>query len=219
MKVTKLLGLTTLLLGIAAADAQQQIIPVTISARIISQSTNTTDVRGVTTTPPPRTRNLSNRDILKRLSDESGTTFPRGSRLAVVDGSFAVVQGTNIVQDVSSIIRLEFGTTTIRSGRQNDTNGLASPTITKSSLGTLIFDDTGINSTNGLRFAIQGIVTTFTTDSRPNNATGVYTQVDTATMTNATGDGTNNVGSGDEQPILVTGSVTAAGSNRLALPL
>jgi hypothetical protein len=219
MKLKTILALSSLLLGAAAVEAQQQIIPVNITARIVTQSTNTTDVRGVTVTPPPRTTIFSNRDILRRIAEDQGTTFPRGARLAVVDGGFAVVSGTNILSDISSIIRLDFGTASIQSGRRNDTNDLASPTATRISIATLTFDDTGSNNSNGLRFTLQGVLTTTTTDGRVNPNTGVYTQSDSATFVNGNGEGTSGVGSGNEQPIIVTGTLSGAGSNRLTLPL
>jgi len=223
MKLTKLLALSSLLLGAVTVEAQQDNpLFVTISARIIAQSTNTTTSHDVTTTPAARSRFFSTTDFLKRLAiDENNAanwpsnTFPRNVRLAVVGDKFSVVLGTNVLVDVSNIIGIEFGNSTIMSGRQNDTNNLASPTITTMHIAKLNFDDTALNPTNGLRFFMQGLLTETVTDSTISRTTSTFTETQTASLPSAAGEGSGAVGSGSDQPILVTGSLSASGSGKV----
>lgn len=215
-----------MLLGAVAGNAQDLTIFVNnLSVRAISQSTNVTTSRDIVTTPPPRTRFFTTSDILKRLAQDennagnwASNTFPRGARLAVVGDRFSVVQGTNVLVDVSNVIGITFGNNAIQSGRQNDTNGLASPTISKVHLANLSFDDTAINTTNGLSFFLQGVMNETITDSAVSRTTGIFTETETASMPSAAGEGTASVGSGADQPIVVTGSLSASGSGKQVLP-
>ncbi len=224
MKLTKLLALSSLFLGAVTVGAQQDnTLSVTISARIISQNTNVTDVHNVTSTPSPKSRSGSNTDLLKRLAQDEfnagnwpSNSFPHGAKLVVVGGSFVIVKGTNTLVDVSNVISIGFGVNTIMSGRQNDITGLASPTITNVRIGHLVFDDTGLNPTDGLRFYLQGVLTETITDSAVAN-NGTYNQTHSVSMPTAAGEGDSGVGSGNDQPIIVTGSVSAFGSGRLTL--
>jgi hypothetical protein len=216
MKLTNLLALSTLILG--AADAQQDnTITLTITARTTTQSTNVTDSHGVTTTAPPRVQTRTTTDLLKQIANDTATTFPRNSKLALTDQRFVVLQGTNEIADVSGFFFFIDGTNHIFSGRVNDTNGLASSTTTTLHILRLGFDDTSVNSTNGLRFYLQGIMTETITDGRP-NTNGVYTQTHTVSMPTSAGEGSSQIGSGTELPFVVSGSVSGSGSGKLQLP-
>ncbi|MGZ4962697.1 MAG: hypothetical protein ACXWBP_02740 [Limisphaerales bacterium] len=224
MKLTKILALSSLLLGAVTVGAQQDnTLSVTLSVRIVTQSTNITDAHNVTTTPAPKTRFVSINDLVRRLAQDEfnagnwpSNSFPRGAKLVVVNGGFVIVKGTNTLVDVSNVIGIAFGTNTIMSGRQNDTNGLASPTITEIRIARLIFDDVGINPTDGLRFYLQGVLTETITDSALAK-NGTFTQTHSVSMPNSAGEGESGIGSGDERPIIVTGSLSAFGTGRLLL--
>jgi hypothetical protein len=228
MKLTKLIVVTALILGAAEfqATAQGNIgLNVTVNARFTIQNTNqVTNARTQTVTVSrPIQRTFNTADLLRRLAvDENlagnfdGTSFPRGSRLVATNGGFVVISGGNVLADVSNIISIGVGTNVIFSGA-TDTNNLARPSQTRIVIGRLIFDDTGINTTDGLRFYLQGILTQTTTDTVPNVNTGIFTESTNASMPSSAGEGNLGVGSDDERQIITSGSFFASGRGQNSL--
>jgi hypothetical protein len=161
-------------------------------------------------------------DFLKRLAIDENTAgrldtnrFPRGARLVATNDTFVVMVGTNVLVDVGNIISFSGGDNEIVSGT-TDTNGLARPAITRTHLARVMFDDTGINTTNGIVFFLQGAMTETTTDSAVNR-NGNYTETHVASMPSAAGEGQVGVGSGDQRAAVCTGAVSASGTGRLTL--
>jgi hypothetical protein len=221
MKILTLAGITALLLGVSGFRATADpALTISITASLLIQSTNSiTNARthSVTVTAPTR-KVLTTATILQRLAvDENiaGTyptnKFPRGARLVATNNTFVVMNGTNVLVDVSNIISVDTGTNEIDSGT-TDTNGLAHP-VTRTHLARVIFDDTGINTTDGLRFFLQGVMTETTNDSGVDR-NGIFTETHIASMPQAAGEGLANVGSGTERQLIATGSVTATGNAR-----
>jgi hypothetical protein len=225
MKLTKLIVIVSLLLGAAEFRAYADLgLTLNITASFLIQSTNTfTNARShsVTTAAPAR-RVFSTADFLKRLAiDENiaGTfptnKFPRGARLVATNNTFVVMVGTNVIADVGNIISFSTGDNEIISGTR-DTNGLARPAVTQSHLARVMFDDTGINTTNGIAFFLQGLMTETTGDSAVDR-NGNYTETHTVSMPSAAGEGQIGVGSGDQRAAVCTGAVSASGKGRLSL--
>lgn len=191
---------------------------ITINSRFIIQSTNsTTNPRtGTVTVSPAIQRSFSSINLLNRLAVDENlagnfdqTSFPRGSRIVATNGTIVVMSGADVLVDVSNILSVQFGDNSIFSGG-TDTNGLARPSQTKIHLASVSFDDTSINTTDGLRFFMEGIMTERRSDSTPNNS-GVFTETQSVSMPSSAGEGTTGVGSGDERQIIVSGSVFGNG--------
>jgi hypothetical protein len=227
MKLTKLIVVTALLLGAAEFRAQADVgLNINITATLLVQSTNTfTNARTHTVTiAAPRRMVVTTADLLKRLAvaeNNAGTfptnKFPRGARLAETNGAFVVMFGTNILVDASNVISITGnGTNEITSGT-TDTNGLARPALLRTHLSRINYDDTGLNTTNGLRFFLEGIVTDTTVDSAVGR-NGVYTETRVISVPTAAGEGEVGVGSGDERAAIASGALSAVGSARLTLP-
>lgn len=219
MKLIKLIAITTMILGAVQFRATADVgLNITINSRFIIQNTNsTTNPRtGTVTVSPAVQRSFSSINLLNRLAvDENiagnfdSTTFPRGSRIVATNGTIVVMSGTNVLVDVSNILSVQFGDNTIFSGG-TDTNGLARPSQTRIHLANVNFDDTSINTTDGLRFFLQGIMTEIRSDGAPNNS-GVFTESQTISMPSSAGEGSTGVGSGDERQIIVSGSLFGNG--------
>lgn len=225
MKLTKLIVIVSLLLGAAEFRAVADVgLTLSISANLLVQSTNifTNAHTHSVTVGAPRQLRFATADFLKRLAiDENiaGTyptnKFPRGATLVATNNSFFVVVKTNILVDVGNIISFSAGDNEISSGT-TDTNGLARPSVTKTHLARVMFDDTAINTTNGISFFLQGVMTETTSDSAVDRA-GNYTESHVVSMPTSAGEGQVGVGSGDQRATVCTGAVTASGKARLPL--
>jgi hypothetical protein len=192
---------------------------VSISARIIAQNTNsTTNVNNGTVTTGPSTRtSLTTATLLRTLGVDaniagliSGTNFAPGARLVFSNDTFFVVSGTDTI-DVSAIMTLERGTNQIVSG-STDTNGLARPNRTIVEILRVTFNDTAINTTNGLIFYLQGIGNETSTSGAVNANTGQFNETRNFSLANGAGEGWQFIGSDNVRPIIVTGNVTARGT-------
>jgi hypothetical protein len=193
----------------------------------ISQQNSNTDNGTLTTTLPPVLKARSTIDILNKLArDEhaagnwASNNFPKTAKLAVLPnsdhGTFVVMDGTNVLVDVSDIVSFDSGDNEITSGKKNDVTGLSSPSETRLQVGRITFDDTAFNDPDGgLKFFLQGLVTFTKTDSTPVN--GVYTEKVKVTIASGVGEGTSNIGTGNEHPFVVTATVTGSGSGTFSL--
>lgn len=199
-----------------SADVGANVI---ITARVIVQNTNsvTNAVSGAVTTRPAIRRLLTTADVLRVLGNDAamtgritGTNFAVGSRLVFTNNTFVVFSGADTI-DVGDIITFETGTNQIFAGT-TDTNGLARPVRTIIEIGRITFNDTAINTTNGLVFYLQGQTTETTIDTAASTSTGNFREARTLVLTQGTGEGAENVGSGDDRAIIVAGNVTTRGS-------
>jgi hypothetical protein len=209
----------------SAVRAADVTLIITMTVKISQQNSNT-DNGTLTTGLPPVPKARSTADILKKLAvDEHSVgnwpsnSFPSTAKLAVQTGSngtFVVISGTNVLVDVSDIISFDSGDNEITSGKRSDSTGLASPSETRVQVGRINFDDTAFSDPDGgLKFFLQGLITTTITDSTP--VSGVYTEKQKSTISSAVGEGTSNIGTGDEHPFVMTGTVTATGSGTFSL--
>ena len=144
-----------------------------LAVSIYEQNTNVPS-RGFTTTANPLARRLATADVLTLLAfDEhaegnwTSNSFPKGSTLAIGDGGFVVLKGTNVLVDVSDIITFTTNQPAIHYGKQNNSTGLASPSEYTQEIGSLAFDDTSIAGGKNVQFYLTGMVTQTRTDLVP----------------------------------------------------
>jgi hypothetical protein len=168
---------------------------------------------------PPKVKSLNTAELLRTLAQDENAagrwpsnSFPSTAKLAVGNPEgFRVINGTNILLEVSDIMSFSGGDNDIRSGKENDSTGLANPTTKSLRLGKITFDDTFIEGGVGLKFFIQGLLSTSETDTVPSG--GVYTQTKTGRLMNGTGEGIDS----DGNAFVLTGTVTVAGHGKEAL--
>jgi hypothetical protein len=214
-------GAALAFLTIAAGSLQAQLTQILTITATASLQGGSTDNGTVTTYAAPIKHTADTKQILAFLAQDENvegnygsTNFPSGAKLVIAaNGAFQVLdKSDNLLVDVSDILSSSNpGTNNIFSGKQNDTNGLASPTTTDLSLLTITFDDSNVGEgAVGLTFSMTGIGTGKTTDTTPNVSTGAYTETDSGSLTSATGEGSYQ---GD--PLVVTGSAKASGKGTL----
>jgi hypothetical protein len=167
----------------------------------------------------PKIESHKGTELLKRLAEDEAllghwdsNSFPAGAKLASAgDEGLVVVLGTNILVGVSEVMFFDGGENEIISGKENDATGLREPSEKTLHIGKLTFDDTTVRSSGGLKFYLQGLVTSTKTDSKVVN--GVYTETRTGTMSNAAGEGIDSEG----RPFVCTGTITATGKAKRTL--
>jgi hypothetical protein len=144
-----------------------------LAVSIYEQNTNVPS-RGFTTTANPLARRLATADVLTLLAfDEhaegnwASNSFPKGSTLAIGDGGFGVLKGTNVLVDVSDIISFTTNQPAIHYGKLNNSTGLASPSEYTQEIGSLSFNDASIAGGKNVQFYLTGIVTQTRTDLVP----------------------------------------------------
>jgi hypothetical protein len=218
-------------LTLAANRTQANVTNViTVAATALVQN-NATDNGTITTTPSPTSQSITTKTLLNWLAQDeyaegnytAGTTFPSGAQFVVFDhgtnGSYFQVLAANhtLLVDVSDIISATEGTygNDITSGKQVDTNGLASPTTTDIHILTITFDDSAVattfGSTVGVKFYLTGLMTETTTDTKPSSL-GVYTKSKTSKMASSAGEGFYQ-----GQPFTISGSVNGSGKGTFSL--
>jgi hypothetical protein len=171
----------------------------------------------VSTTASPKLSTLATKDILNKLAFDAyvegnwpSNSFPKDTTVALAGNGFIVLNGTNILLNVSDIISFTTDEPKVASGKQNTVTGLASPTTQKLQIASITFDDTFINGGNNLKFYLNGVLNMTIADTTP--VDGVYTETRTCKITTATGDG-----SSQGIPFICTGSVSATGKSPLHL--
>jgi len=147
------------------------------------------------------------------LTNYPDPTFPAGAQLVLTGTNNDDVQvwdkNNNLLVDVSDIIRFTHGTNVVIAGKTSDMTGLAAPTVTRTHILTLTYDDLAISQGSGLFFYLQGIATTTVTDTTPDKA-GVYSETISTRMSTAMGGG-NYQGA----PLVVTGGLRLNGGATL----
>lgn len=183
----------------------------------ISKQSTKNVIGVVSTTASPTRLKLATKGILNALALDKhvagswpSNSFPKNATLALAGNGFVVLDGTNLLLNVSDIMSFNRGETKVISGRQNTVTGLASPKAHQLQIAGIIFDDTFIHGGNNLKFNLSGVLTQTTTDTTP--AKGVYTETQTLKITTAAGDG-----SSQNVPFICTGTVSATGTRPLHL--
>lgn len=153
-----------------------------LSTNTTSSSTNIT----ATTISKTHTTIIKNPQLLDMLSNSLNMAWPAGSTLKLDDiGDFDVVNGTNLVEDVSEVLRLVPGTNSVTSGTDVDkvtinTSGESetdTQKFTQTSLATLVYDDSARTTVNGTttQFTVSGIEVTHGI----NSTSGIFKDVST----------------------------------------
>jgi hypothetical protein len=97
------------------------------------------------------------------------------------------------------------GPNSVFTGKAFVTNGVYDPSATEMEFFKLAFDDTAITGGVGVKFTLQGLLTTTITDSKPAKTTGIVTETTTGKMTTAAGDGSLS-----GTPFVITGSISTS---------
>jgi hypothetical protein len=182
---------------------------VTFKATTFEESTVTSD--GTSTTfGAVKTSSHDTAQLIGQLGSDTSNNFSSAAKLALIDNTFVVIDGTNIV-DVSAIVSISFGNNSIKSGKKNDSTGLASPSLKELQVVTLTFDDTNPSIGGDLQFSLQGIANATEADTTPSG--GVYTESLKAKVTSMTGEGSSG-----GKPFVATGSLSVSGRGSLVLP-
>jgi len=198
-------------LGIAGTQIAQA---VSITGTQLTQSAPSDNGKTTTTKAASRTAITTATVLADLAKDEnaagkySATTFPAGAKLLyTADAGFVVVDKHGVVLvNVANILTLEpAGKNDITSGTFVDANGSTTPPFTQTELqlATLTYDATSVGGTR--KVAVTGLGTSVTTTSNPNSK-GHYTESDSFSLLNGTGEGVD----GDGVKIVVTGFTISA---------
>jgi hypothetical protein len=217
--VLTIITVTGLWLSAAGTLMGQVLLGCSISGTIMTQGV-TVDDGAVTRLPAKST--LTTASILKQLaSDEkagglwTNDTFPAGAKLNYFTGEsspyypqFATPAEFQVVDRHNNLLLV---VTNILTLTNVGTNGIdyGSATETTVQLATLTYDATSVGRTN--KYTVTGLGTS-TTSNTAANFYGEFTQTDTFSLQNGTGEGVNANG----VSIVLTGvTITESGSARL----
>lgn len=187
---------------------------VTFKATMTSQGTINTSFQGTNTSfALEKPAALTTAGLITEIGDAKGVTFTKAAKLVIIDSSFAVLDGTNLV-DASGIMSLSLpSTNNVQSGVRNGTTFLAFKSLTQLTVIEVDFNDVGVGNGSDLQFSMRGLASGTTTDTVP-STNGVYTETFNAKITDMTGSGTKGTNS---TPFVVTGSISASGKGNLSL--
>jgi hypothetical protein len=186
-----------------------------ISATIYLQGA-TSDKKGVTTIAGPTKQSVSTVNLLESLAkDENAegnypnTKFPSTAALHYYGGGFEVDEGTNVLVDVSDILTLTVtGQNDITNGNYSEVNGPGTPPYTQTAYQIVTLAYTSSTGASGLGFTVTGLGEFTQKAGTPNAKTGNFTQTDSVSLQDGTGEGTL-----DGVEFVITGfTVTASGS-------
>jgi len=201
-------------LGIAGTQVPQT---VSITGTELTQGVESTK-GGSTTTKAAVKTTLTTADLLADLAKDEhtagkydATNFPSGAKLLyTANTGFQVVEKNNtpLVSVANILTLLPAGQTEITSGSFVDADGSTTPPFTQTDLQlvTLTYDATSVGGTQN--FAVTGVGSSVTTTTKPSKK-GAYTDTDSFSLQNGTGEGVN----GEGVKIILNGfSVTASGN-------
>jgi len=174
------------------------------------QSSNTV-VGTVSNTPAPTVQSLATKNLLSVLANDAhvegswpSNSFPKNTLLALAGESFVVLNGTNLLLNVSDKLVSNAGNPKITAGKFSTVNGLVVPKTKAQSIqiGGITFDDTFEPADYNLKFYLDGVLTRTTTDTVP--VSGAYSETRTLSLSTAAGDGY-----AQGVPFVCTGTVSA----------
>jgi hypothetical protein len=189
-----------------------------VSVNLHCSIQNETNVNGeIATIAPPAQPKLNTADILTILAHDEfvkgnwiSNSFPKNATLELLNDSFFVLDGTNVLLNVSDLLTYETGEPTVVSGKQNIPTGLANHSLRKSQLASIVFNDTTLAGGYKLTFYLYGILNGTTENTTPNN--GNYIETKTLKIPALIGDGYIS-----NAPFMITGSLTASGKATLRI--
>ncbi len=218
-KATKFLTLfatsSAVLLAVPGTLHAQVLEKMSISATIYLQGAPPTK-KSVTTIAGPNKQSVVTVNLLESLAkDENAegnypeTKFPSTAALYYYGTGFEVLEGTKVLVDVSDILTLTItGQNNITSGNYTDSKGPGTPPYTQTAyqIATLAYAST--TGASGLGFTVTGLGEFAQKAGTPNAKTGDFTQTDSVSLQDGTGEGTL-----DGVEFVITGfTVTASGS-------
>ncbi len=202
-------------LGVPGTLRAQVLEKVSISATIYLQGA-TSDKKGVTTIAGPTKQTVSTVNLLESLAKDEyaegnypNTRFPSTAVLHYYGGGFEVDERTSVLVDVSDILTLTItGQNDITNGNYTDVKGPGTPPSTQTAYQIVTLAYTSSTGASGLGFTVTGLGELTQKGGTPNAKTGKFTQTDSVSLQDGTGEGTLN---GVE--FVITGfTVTASGS-------
>ncbi|SRR5258706_7922501 len=203
-----IVSFVTLLVLCATPRAHAVLQYVSITVRTTTQNDGV--ISGTNTTiAPPVIQTHTTADLLSILARDKkaqgnwpSNSFPANAKLAISNNTFVVASGTNVLVDISDILKLTNGNSQIFSGRTNNVTGLSNPATTRLFLGTFTFDDTSITNGAHVAFFLRGVVSRVETDSSIINS--AYKQTVVGKLANGSGEGIDS----DGRQFVCTGTVT-----------
>jgi hypothetical protein len=202
--------------AVEATEFSLPLLPLAISMSLSKQSSSNI-IGTVATIAAPQSVSLKTTDLLNTLAlDEQvqgswpSGSFPVKSTLALAGHSLVVINGTNILLNVSDIMNYNTGQPSVISGKQNLSTGLADTSVKGQQVVSLMFDDTFISGGNDLKFYLNGLLSLTLTDTVPVN--GSYTETRKIKISSGIGDG-----SMQDIIFINTGTVSASGNSTLHL--
>jgi hypothetical protein len=204
-------------LGVAGTQIAQV---VSITGTELAQGEQSNNGKTTTTKAPSKTT-ITTADVLADLAKDENTagiygatSFPSGAKLLYTANSgFQVVDKHNnpLVNAANILSVVTAGQNEVTSGTFGDTTGSTTPPFTQTDvrLVTLAYDATSVGGT--MKFAVTGVGSSEITTAKPNGK-GNYTDTDSFTLQNGTGEGVN----GEGVKIILTGfTVNASGTTTL----
>lgn len=188
---------------------------VTLNIVMIPRGSTNTSFKGTNTFfEPAKTESLNTAQLLQRLAKATGQTngFSPAAKLMTFGGEFTVVDGSNVVYlDPTMMYLYNFGDATLMSGVLNPNTGAGVPSLTKTTLGELHYDDTSVLTNGGLQFYLEGLEIAVQTDSALTSSNTYHETL--KIKSTMTGEGWSN---GGAAPFVATGSFNANGSGELS---
>jgi len=183
---------------------------VTVSATYIFQ--NDTVTKGaVTTTPPPLKGLFTTKNLIAQMAESYTGIHPDGAVLqAVVSDTtndpivFQVKNKNGTIINVSDVVQFTGGANQVSSDTYNSKTRKSSGTSYY--VTTLSYDDTALNTTNGLQFSYSGLIKASYT-SIPTKGVGLYVENQATVQVGAVGEGNAGVSSTDTNlatPVVIT---------------
>jgi len=186
---------------------------VTLNVVMIPQGSTNSAFKGTNAFfEPAKTVSLNTAQFLKKLAKATGLTngFSPAAKLMTFSGEFTVVDGTNVVYVDTGIMYLyDYGDATLMSGVMNPNTGAGVPTLTKTALKELFYDDTSVVTNGGLRFFLEGVESAVQTDSALTSSNTYHETL--KIKSTMVGEGSNG-----GAPFVATGSFIANGSGELS---
>jgi len=169
-------------------------------------------------TPSPIWKSFSTIDLISQLKKSCPSIItPRATLQVLVDTNDNIhtqvknENSTNLV-NISDVLKIKIGTNGVSSGSLNTTSAIS--TINNLSTIEIAYDDTAINSSNGMNFTIHAICSSSVLTT-PTKTNGVFLVKSTLSTTGGVGDGYYLSTNGKNYFIIRNTAVNAVGGGYL----